>query len=107
MPRLPVVIDGDGIFAAAWSADGAAPLLRPRGRPTVLTPHDGEFSLLAGHTPGADRVGAARALAADLDVVVLLKGPTTVVATPRGACWWSITATNGWPPPVRATCSPA
>ncbi|HUS42430.1 MAG TPA: NAD(P)H-hydrate dehydratase [Ilumatobacteraceae bacterium] len=81
---LPVVIDGDGIFAAAWSADGAGPLLRPRGRPTVITPHDGEFSLLAGRAPGIDRVGAARALAADLDVVVLLKGPTTVVATPAG-----------------------
>lgn len=81
---LPVVIDGDGIFAAAWSADGAAPLLRPRGRPTVITPHDGEFALLTGHRPGADRVAAAGGLAADLDVVVLLKGPSTVVATPRG-----------------------
>jgi NAD(P)H-hydrate epimerase len=81
---LPVVIDGDGIFAAAWSADGAGPLLRQRGRPTVITPHDGEFALLAGHAPGADRVADARALAVDLQVVVLLKGPTTVVASPRG-----------------------
>jgi ADP-dependent NAD(P)H-hydrate dehydratase / NAD(P)H-hydrate epimerase len=81
---LPVVIDGDGIFAAAWSADGAAPLLRSRGRPTVITPHDGEFALLSGHRPGADRVAAARGLAADLDVVVLLKGPATVVAAPSG-----------------------
>ncbi len=81
---LPVVIDGDAIFAAAWSADGAAPLLRPRGRPTVITPHDGEFSLLAGHPPSADRVSAARGLAADLGVVVLLKGPATIVATPDG-----------------------
>jgi NAD(P)H-hydrate epimerase len=81
---LPVVIDGDGIFAAAWSADGAGALLRPRVRPTVITPHDGEFSLLAGRTPGADRVAATRALAADLGVVVLLKGPSTVVATSSG-----------------------
>ncbi len=81
---LPVVIDGDAIFAAAWSADGAGPLLRQRGRPTVITPHDGEFSLLAGHPPGADRVSAARSLAADLGVVVLLKGPATIVAAPDG-----------------------
>jgi NAD(P)H-hydrate epimerase len=81
---VPVVVDGDGIFAAAWSADGAAPLLRSRVRPTVITPHDGEFALLAGRVPGADRVAAARSLAADLDVVVLLKGPTTVVAGPSG-----------------------
>ena len=81
---LPVVIDGDAIFAAAWSADGAGPLLRLRGRPTVITPHDGEFSLLAGHAPGVDRVSAARRLAADFDVVVLLKGPATIVASPDG-----------------------
>jgi NAD(P)H-hydrate epimerase len=81
---LPVVIDGDGIFAAAWSADGAAPLLRPRGRPTVITPHDGEYSLLAGRPPGADRVAAARELARELDVTVLLKGPATVVANAAG-----------------------
>jgi ADP-dependent NAD(P)H-hydrate dehydratase / NAD(P)H-hydrate epimerase len=81
---LPVVVDGDGIFAAAWSAEGAGPLVRERGRPTVITPHDGEFALLAGHAPGADRVADARALAADLQVVVLLKGPTTVVAAPAG-----------------------
>ena len=81
---LPVVIDGDGIFAAAWSADGAAPLLRPRGRPTVITPHDGEYSLLAGRPPGADRVAAARELARELDVTVLLKGPATVVANASG-----------------------
>ena len=81
---LPVVIDGDGIFAAAWSADGAAPLLRPRGRPTVITPHDGEYSLLAGRPPGADRVAAARELARELDVTVLLKGPATVVANAGG-----------------------
>lgn len=81
---LPVVVDGDGIFAAAWSAEGAGRLLRPRARPTVVTPHDGEFALLAGHPPGADRVGAARSLAADLAAVVLLKGPTTVVASPGG-----------------------
>ncbi len=50
---VPVVIDGDGIFAAAWSADGAAPLLRARGLPTVVTPHDGEFALLARRGPRA------------------------------------------------------
>lgn len=82
---VPVVIDGDGIFAAAWSADGAGPLLRQRGRPTVITPHDGEFALLTGHPPNHDRVQSARRLAADLDVVVLLKGPTTVVANPQGS----------------------
>jgi hydroxyethylthiazole kinase-like uncharacterized protein yjeF len=82
---VPVVIDGDGIFAAAWSADGAAPLIRARGLPTVITPHDGEFALLEGAAPGEDRVAAARSLATKLDCTVLLKGPTTVVATATGS----------------------
>ncbi len=81
---VPVVIDGDGIFAAAWSADGAGPLVQSRGLATVVTPHDGEYALLRGAAPGADRVAAARELAEDLHCTVLLKGPTTVVAGPDG-----------------------
>jgi NAD(P)H-hydrate epimerase len=81
---VPVVIDGDGIFAAAWSADGAAPLLQTRGLATVVTPHDGEYALLRGAPPGADRIAAARELAEQLRCTVLLKGPTTVVAGPDG-----------------------
>jgi len=81
---VPIVVDGDGIFAAAWSAEGAAPLVRSRGLPTVVTPHDGEFGLLAGSPPGSDRIASARSLAVDLDCTVLLKGPTTVVAGPAG-----------------------
>ena len=75
---------GDGLFAMAWDPHGAAPLLRRREWPTVLTPHDGEYGLLAGHRPHADRFAAVRQLAADLDATVLLKGPTTIVATPAG-----------------------
>lgn len=81
---LPVVIDGDGLFALAWNADGAGPLLRQRESPTVLTPHDGEYQLLTGSPPAADRIWSARRLAADSRSVVLLKGPTTVVASPTG-----------------------
>ena len=52
--------------------------------PTVLTPHDGEYGLLAGRRPDADRLDATRRLAADFGAVVLLKGPSTVVADPEG-----------------------
>lgn len=81
---VPVVIDGDGLFAAAWDADGAAPLFADRGLATVLTPHDGEYAVLVGAPPAADRVAATRQLAADLGCIVLLKGPTTVVADQSG-----------------------
>lgn len=79
---LPAVIDGDGIFACAWSADGAGPLLRDRQRPTVLTPHDGEFRSLTGAPPGDDRLAAVRDVADEFGATILLKGPTTIVAGP-------------------------
>lgn len=82
---LPMVVDGDGLFALAWNADGAAALVQRRSAPTVLTPHDGEFQLLTGAAPGRDRLVAARRLAFDTRSVVLLKGATTVVAAPDGA----------------------
>jgi ADP-dependent NAD(P)H-hydrate dehydratase / NAD(P)H-hydrate epimerase len=81
---IPVVIDGDGLFALAWNEHGAPTMLRSREVPTILTPHDGEYALLTGHRPGDDRLGAARRLAADTGATVLLKGPTTVVASPEG-----------------------
>jgi NAD(P)H-hydrate epimerase len=78
---VSVVVDGDGLTALGADARAA---LHGRERPAVLTPHDGEFEHLAGHRPGADRLAEARALADDLGAVVLLKGPTTVVAAPDG-----------------------
>jgi NAD(P)H-hydrate epimerase len=81
---LPLVIDGDGLFALGWSSEGAAALLRRRTAPTVLTPHDGEYSVLKGGPPGLDRLVAARRLAADSGCTVLLKGAATIVADPDG-----------------------
>jgi ADP-dependent NAD(P)H-hydrate dehydratase / NAD(P)H-hydrate epimerase len=81
---LPMVIDGDGLFALGWSAEGATSLLRRRSVPTVLTPHDGEYALLSGSQPGVDRMVAARRLASDSGCTVLLKGAATIVADPDG-----------------------
>ena len=81
---VPTVVDGDGLFALAWSTDGAASALRDREATTVLTPHDGEFALLAGAKVGANRIMETRLLAFELGVVVLLKGSATVIADPDG-----------------------
>ena len=85
LPR-PMVLDGDGLRAVA----GRPEALASRPAPTVLTPHDGEFARLTGAPPGPDRVGAARALAEQAGSVVLLKGPTTVVAHPDGRVLLSV-----------------
>jgi len=78
------VVDADGLYALQ-SADAAAEVIQGRSHPTVLTPHDGEFAHLAGEKVGADRLAAARGLAARTGATVLLKGATTVVAEPGGA----------------------
>ncbi len=77
---LPAVVDGDGLSAVADHFD----VLSGSETPTILTPHDGEYERLMGERPGADRLAAARALASRASSIVLLKGPTTVVASPQG-----------------------
>ncbi|MGY1743822.1 MULTISPECIES: NAD(P)H-hydrate dehydratase [unclassified Blastococcus] len=85
---LPVLLDADALTLAARRPD----LVRDRDAPTVLTPHDREFARF-GADVGADRVGAARRLAADLGAVVLLKGAATVVAAPDGQAFVNGTGT--------------
>jgi len=75
---LPTVVDADALTALGTE------VARFVGPSTVLTPHDGEYARLVGEPPGADRLAAARHLAAMSGAVVLLKGPTTVVAAPDG-----------------------
>lgn len=78
---VPVVADGDAL--TALGTDAAAVIAR-RSAPTILTPHDGEFARLAGEPPSSDRLADVRSLAAATGAVVLLKGPTTIVAAPGG-----------------------
>ena len=79
---VALVIDGDALVALG---ERVGEIVHGRRRPTVLTPHDGEYRALMGDAPGADRIEAARALAHRSGAVVLLKGPTTVVADEHGA----------------------
>lgn len=71
----PVVADADGINVLRGHRD----ILRGRSNPTILTPHDGEFTRLGG-VIGNDRMAAAMTLAGDLGCVVLLKGHETCIA---------------------------
>ena len=82
---VPIVVDGDAIYALSAAPEPLGELLGSRTSPTVVTPHDGEFALLVGRQPDDDRIGAASALASECRCVVLLKGPTTVVASSFGS----------------------
>lgn len=85
---VPVLVDADGLTLLAQHP-GA---VRGRSAPTLLTPHDREFARF-GTDVGADRLAAARALAQDLGVHVLLKGDATVVAAPGGQARVNTTGT--------------
>jgi NAD(P)H-hydrate epimerase len=80
---IPMVLDADGLNALG-TADDAARLIASRRAPIVFTPHDGEYARLVGNLPSSDRVGAARDLARQCHAVILLKGSTTIVASPNG-----------------------
>jgi hydroxyethylthiazole kinase-like uncharacterized protein yjeF len=77
---LPVLVDADGLTILSEVKD-----LLPRTAPTLITPHAGELSRLLG-TDGrsveARRLEHARRAAGQFGVTVLLKGSTTVIATP-------------------------
>ena len=70
----PVVVDADGINVLSTHRD----LLRERVYPTILTPHDVEFTRLGGIIT-EDRVTSAVSVARDLGSIVLLKGHRTVI----------------------------
>ncbi|MGG5811492.1 NAD(P)H-hydrate dehydratase [Falsiroseomonas sp. CW058] len=56
----------------------------------VLTPHAGEMARLLGVPRDAvlaDRLGAARQAAAELQAVVAMKGSATFIVTPQGQAW--------------------
>ena len=85
-------IVGDADLFSAFAGDPA----RLRGG-AVLTPHEGEFVRVFGPI-GPDRIAAARAAAAATGAIVLLKGATTVIASPDGRA-----ALNASAPPWQAT----
>ncbi|MEI7746543.1 MAG: NAD(P)H-hydrate dehydratase [Actinomycetota bacterium] len=76
-----IVLDADGLWGLTPARIQAA--VSPSGAQVVLTPHDGEAAQLLGHDPGPNRRLAAEELAALSGCTVLLKGPSTVVASPE------------------------
>jgi ADP-dependent NAD(P)H-hydrate dehydratase len=86
-------LDGPGIVLDAAALSGLEekrePLRRQAGR-IVITPHFGEMAGMMGlekEEVEADPLGTARRAAAQLGVVVALKGSSTWIATPDGEAW--------------------
>jgi ADP-dependent NAD(P)H-hydrate dehydratase / NAD(P)H-hydrate epimerase len=86
----PMVVDADALNALAGTAWAGAGKLR------VLTPHPGEMARLSGKSTAevsADRLAAARTLATERQVTVVLKGERTLIAFADGRVWINPTGT--------------
>jgi ADP-dependent NAD(P)H-hydrate dehydratase / NAD(P)H-hydrate epimerase len=89
-----LVLDADALNAF----EGAAGQLNGRGRSLVITPHPGEMSRLTGLSIAeiqGNRVEVARNFAREHELVVVLKGHRTLVASPDGTVWVNPTGNPG------------
>jgi len=98
-----VVLDADAITSFTSKPARLGEALRARGgRPTILTPHEGEFHRYFGELDERTKVGSklerARLAANLVGVTVVLKGADTVVAGPDGRAAIAVNA-----PPYLAT----
>lgn len=96
-PPRAIVLDADALTSFAGESMRLADAVKRSRSQVVLTPHDGEFAQLFAAKEGelrdhpaiaqltsASKLDRARAGAALMGAVLLLKGADTVVADPRG-----------------------
>ncbi|MFQ5587776.1 MAG: NAD(P)H-hydrate dehydratase [Nitrospiria bacterium] len=91
---IPMVIDADGINAVA----GNLSVLKEKKGPVILTPHPGEMGRLIGKSAAEvqrDRFNIAAVFAETWGVMLVLKGPHTLVAFPDGRIWVNTTGNPG------------
>jgi ADP-dependent NAD(P)H-hydrate dehydratase / NAD(P)H-hydrate epimerase len=84
-----VVLDADAITSFAGDPARLADALRARGgKPTLMTPHEGEFQRYFAPLDQRTKVGSklerARLAASLVGATIVLKGPDTVVTAPDG-----------------------
>jgi NAD(P)H-hydrate epimerase len=90
----PLLLDGDGITAV--SSDTT--IIRERKAATILTPHLGEMARITKMERGnieRNRVGILQETARDLNAVIALKGPHSLVGTPDGRVFINVSGTTG------------
>jgi len=93
----PLVLDADALMLLPTLAE-ALQVRSTRSAPTVLTPHPGEAAALLGTDVAAieaDRIQAARSIAAQYHATVVLKGCGSIIATPDGRWWINTTGNPG------------
>lgn len=88
----PMAIDADALNLIALDKELID--LVPKG--SVLTPHIGEFNRLFGECDnGLERIEKIRTIAIEKQLIIVLKGAHSVVATPDGEIYFNSTGNSG------------
>jgi NAD(P)H-hydrate epimerase len=90
--EVPLIIDADGLNILSDHPEW----LKFLPHHTVLTPHPREFERLFGKcNTGVERVNRAIEKAKEFDVIIVLKGAYTTIATPEGKVYFNSTGNPG------------
>ncbi len=92
--KCPVVLDADGINVICDNIN----ILKTANVPLILTPHPGEMSRLTGKSVSdiqENRLKTASDFAKDNNVILVLKGNNTVIASPDGRVFVNSTGNAG------------
>ncbi len=92
--QKPVVIDADGVNNLAGNIE----ILTEIKVPIILTPHPGELGRLINCSPktiNENRIEIAKDFASKYQVILLLKGAPTILASPEGKVFVNPTGNSG------------
>lgn len=90
--RVPMVVDADALNILSRNKAFLARL--PQG--SIITPHIGEFSRLAGECSNSyERLQRAVKLASENNICIVLKGAYSAVITPQGNLFFNTTGNPG------------
>jgi hydroxyethylthiazole kinase-like uncharacterized protein yjeF len=92
--EVPMVLDADAVNAFA----GNSAELKSDLADIVITPHPGEMARLLGiktEEVQRDRIEIARELAKENNIIVVLKGYRTIIASPEGEVFINMTGNPG------------
>lgn len=92
--KVPLIIDADGINILSKNIN----ILKTVSAPVVLTPHPGEMARLLNTTVNdvqANRLEYAKRFAENYNVILVLKGAGTIIASPDGTSYINTTGNAG------------